>query len=723
MHILALIACCVVYVVGPDGTPVRNADVTFVASNGAEIVQRTDASGRAAAPAGFAASSVRAAAAGFVPNRVPLTANPQVLVLQRDPRVIGIVRVATGAPRDLHELPVPAAVLDAIALNAVPAAATDAMLRALPGVDYTRSNSAFTNYGQLRSSFDGAGENRGLVTVDGIFAQDGFGGQIDWPAYPSAEIARAELLQGAGSALYGSGAVGGALDLSTFGPREPGAPPDGFVDAMSGTRAWAALDAGIRTPLGPAATMALFVDDRRAAYRDFPLDFSSPIDAAAQSSSSAEQLRVAFGAAAHRLELGALASADQQPEGRPNYWQSRRLAQYAVRYSAAGSRWLLGLTAYARNGFVTNVDDQFPAMPGVLRYVQHVPTVESGFIANWIGSNAGGDVVARLDERTVRGADDQFDPGGTLQNSGSGRQWLGGLALQRDVRRGRFEALYGLRADRVASYGLRTLTGTTALNPPDRAADALSPRVALRYDLTPALALRASAGAGFRAPYLNELVRGFQIGKTVFAPNPNLVPERSASAGAGLDYLIGAGRLTLSVSSVRVHDAIAFETLSPTLQMRANVARTRTDGAMLAYALAVGPCARVRASGTTQYARVAAGPVPLLGKRLAFVPERSADVGIEGDVGSIGAAADVAFLGQTYADDLNTQPLGAVTLVGFKVGVPVGAGATLSLSGSNVTNRSYLSSQDRLGPPSTYALSLHVPIGPAALRGACSGGL
>ena len=60
------------------------------------------------------------------------------------------------------------------------------------------SNSAFTNYGQLRASFSGAGNDRGLVLVDGIPAQDGFGGQIDWQAYPPNDIQFAELLRGAG---------------------------------------------------------------------------------------------------------------------------------------------------------------------------------------------------------------------------------------------------------------------------------------------------------------------------------------------------------------------------------------------------------------------------------------------------------------------------------------------------------------------------------------------
>lgn len=109
-------------------------------------------------------------------------------------------------------------------------------MRALPGFDRTRSDSAFTNYGQLRASFSGAGNDRGTVFVDGIPAQNGFGGQIDWQAYPTEEIQRIELLRGPGSARYGSGAIGGALDIAAFGPQTGrGLVPTGRLTLGAGT--------------------------------------------------------------------------------------------------------------------------------------------------------------------------------------------------------------------------------------------------------------------------------------------------------------------------------------------------------------------------------------------------------------------------------------------------------------------------------------------------------
>ena len=64
--------------------------------------------------------------------------------------VIGVVRVVTGSPQAIHQLPVPASVLDQQAIEHLPAVTADQVLSYLPGFDRNRSNSMFTNYGQLR---------------------------------------------------------------------------------------------------------------------------------------------------------------------------------------------------------------------------------------------------------------------------------------------------------------------------------------------------------------------------------------------------------------------------------------------------------------------------------------------------------------------------------------------------------------------------------------------
>jgi outer membrane receptor protein involved in Fe transport len=117
-------------------------------------------------------------------------------------------------------------------------------------------------------------------------------------------------------------------------------------------------------------------------------------------------------------------------------------------------------------------------------------------------------------------------------------------------------------------------------------------------------------------------------------------------------------------------------------------------------------------SGQTQYARVLAGPAADIGKRLAFVPDRSATAAIDAQTGPLRYSVEASFLGAAYADDLNTEPLGHALLIGGRVSAPLVAGGTLTLSVENLTNRVYLTSVDRLAEPSSVTLRASFPFGP-----------
>ena len=714
--LLAVVPVPAVVVVDENGAPVA-ATVRFFTPDGPVEVVSTQSDGSAAPSAPARATEAAVEAPGFSPQHVVLGRAPLRVVLRRLVPVIGSVRVATGSQQSLHRLPVSAAVLDAAAIQSSPAASSDALLRGLPGFDRDRSNSAFTNYGQLRVSFDGAGNDRGVVVADGIPAQDAFGGQVDWAALPPGNIVRAELLRGAGSALYGSGAVGGVLALDTRGPAAvPRAPAEGRLSAGAGGLGESDAALFARASLGPKLAASLWSSTIQSAYYDLPAGFRSSVDQIARSQSDATQLRLHTVGGTSSFETALLFATDAQAQGRPNYSFGRTLQQAALGYGHTGEHTAGTLQAYTRATSVLNIADQYPTLPGVLRYVQHVPTWESGIFASWLASGTHLDLEARGDLRAVHGISDQRGGDGTLQSLGSGAQTLEGIALQARVHGERFDLLVGARYDTVAfkdgTLMNRSTRGvTTVTDAPARTDAAVSPRLALRYDLSPSLALRASSGGGFRAPFLNELVRGFQIGAVQMAPNPALVPERSRGDGVGVDVANGRSRFAFDLTATQVNDAISFVTLSPTLQQRQNVARTRTDGAAATYTTMLASCTRLRLSGQSQYARVLSGPTASIGKRLAYVPDREATVAIDTQGGAARYGFEASFLGATYADDLNAQPLGNALLIGARVTTPLAGGATLTIAAENLTNRQYLSSVDRLGPPAAITVRLAVPIG------------
>jgi outer membrane receptor protein involved in Fe transport len=701
-----------VQVVDERGAPIAGATVVFRAAAGATDTETTDDAGRVVVPAALDPTSVSVSAGGYETATIPLPTGRASIVLRARPTVIGKVSVATGSARNLHRLAVPAATLDRTAIATSPAFATDALLRSLPGFDFVRSNSAFTNYGNLRVSFSGAGEDRGLVLADDVPAQDGFGGQVDWLAYPPSSLTSVELLRGPGAALYGANAIGGVLQLRSFAPNtDAHALPDGSLEFQDGTPHRTNATLNYRFALAPNVTASVTTQTGHQAYYDFTPGYQGLIDQEATSTSTATRAQVRYAFGNSSIDLGGLFANDEQFEGRPSYTFARDLTQADFHFTTSTQATTFGIVAYNRDTNILNTSDQAPADPGVLRYIQRIPTRESGVAASWFLTRGPNEIAIRADEKFVFGDAKQTGPTGALQSEGTGKQQYAGVALEDTYEKGRFQVIGGLRGDVVTFFdGMQT--STTVADVPARADRVLSPRLAVRYDISKNIGLRASTGGGFREPFLNELLRGYRIGNVSYNPNPKLTPERSANYGFGADALLGPGRLSLDFANTTVNNAIEFLTTSPTSQMRSNVARTQTDGTTLTYTTQVARCTRARAYFTSQYARITNGPVYDLGNRLQYVPSRAGDVAIDSGSGAFGYGADVGYAGLTFADDRNSQILPAAVIVGAHITRPLGQGAALTLEGANLTGTRYYSSIDRYGPPPSIGLRIRFGLGP-----------
>lgn len=70
----------------------------------------------------------------------------------------------------------------------------------------------------MQISFRGMGINRNLLLVDGQSMTDAYSGQINWAGVSMNDVERIEVVPGAGSALYGSAAMGGVISVVTKAP-------------------------------------------------------------------------------------------------------------------------------------------------------------------------------------------------------------------------------------------------------------------------------------------------------------------------------------------------------------------------------------------------------------------------------------------------------------------------------------------------------------------------
>ena len=695
-----------VIVLTETGEPIAGARVVFTADGRSETAV-TDGRGRAVSSlpppedAAVAAPGYRAATAHLAAAGTP------VVRLAADLKVIEKVTVATGSPRDLHTLPVTALALDHSLVRALSPSTADGLLSALPGFDEARSNSAVTNPTQLRASVGGAGQDRGVVLVDGLPAENGFGGWIEWPAVSPLDIANVELMRDAASALYGSGAIGGVVNLRTL---QPTLAPQGFAQLSLGANGASAQTLSLGGALGSAATR-VFVSQRfDGGYMAAPPAYRSTVDGLSTARTDNVGVAVRFPSAHADRSWGiSLRTYDTfQNTGRPNYFDEESGWQEALSYRTSGGGTAWQVSGFARDGTLVNNADLFPSHPGTPLYRQTIPTADDGLIAAWSHSWSHDILRAQTNLRVVNGSYTQINPtSGFLQSRGGGRQTRAAFTLSDEYERGHLDAIATARGETVATTGYVTSSAA-----PSQRFGAASPFLAVRYSLTPKLAVHVSEGVGFRAPFLNELYRGYRIGAQQFLPNPLLAPERSTTRNLGFDLLVPQGRLFGELTGTRVNDAIGFVTTATDTATRENVERTATDGYELGWQGDLAGRWSLRATYVSQYARVVGGPAQDLGKRLPFVPDREGSlVAVTHLPGGGSLSFSGTLLGQTYADDLNQEPLGTGFVVGAALGVAIARETTLTLRASNLTNRTYLTSVDRLAAPSQLTLELRRSLG------------
>jgi outer membrane receptor protein involved in Fe transport len=257
------------------------------------------------------------------------------------------------------------------------------------------------------------------------------------------------------------------------------------------------------------------------------------------------------------------------------------------------------------------------------------------------------------------------------------------------------------------------VTGQSARTPcADKTDAAVSPKLALLYQATNTLALRASAYQAFRAPTLNELYRQFRVGNVVTLANADLGPERLTGGELGLDYSRGDKWLAkLTGFWNELKDPVSNATLSAPFpvdcpagtvcRQRQNLGRTRSRGIeaelhyrpTLAWDLSVSYL-----YNSSEVLEFPADPA-LEGKRVPQVPKNSYMLGVQYlNPRLVNAALQGRFVGDQFEDDRNDSDLSSFFVVDLSlwrpIPVPYVVASEIFVAAENLFNTTYAVGKD-----------------------------
>ena len=259
---------------------------------------------------------------------------------------------ATGSPQRVSQVPVNMTVITADDIRRSGADNLPDILRLVPGVDVRRYDFAAANVA-IRG-YNRPGNPRLLVLVNGqqVYLDDY--GRTQWFALPIEldEIRQIEVVKGPNSALYGSNAASGVINIITWDPLRDKV---NAVTARGGTQEYGALSAVGTAQLGDRAGVRLSAGGFRA--RGFtsggsldPLSQAIRMSPRRGSISADGRVRIAPGVEA---ALGGSVTDLRtfEPVGSPVYTASQyRTGTVRAKLTAETSLGVLGLNVY-RNTF------------------------------------------------------------------------------------------------------------------------------------------------------------------------------------------------------------------------------------------------------------------------------------------------------------------------------------------------------------------------------------
>ena len=513
------------------------------------------------------------------------------------------------------------------------------ILARVPGLQFSSNGGLGKN---SSVNIRGAEARHTILLIDGVRFGSATTGTPNWDTIPVDMIERIEILKGPASALYGSDAVGGVVQVFM---RKGVQGLSAYSSITAGSRGYGQVTAGVNGGSGPL-TYSLGLQKTResgfsatnskAQFGNFNPD-NDGFDQNSINTSASYQLSRDWKVDAGLLAADSTNHTDDGP-GRDTFYKGR---SRVVRAGVEGNLlpgWKTQLRASQGSDSSRAIVAAPSVFPSLFKTSQNQLTWQNDIDTRFGVLLAGVERLAQKVDSTTRYAVNERD----ITSYFTGLNGSAGVhSWQANLRRDN-NSQFGGSSTGFAGYSL---------------------------SITPQWRFNASYGTSFVAPSFNQLYfPGFG--------NASLQPERGRNTDLGVTWS-DAGN---TVKLVRFDNKIRGFITSINPQ---NVPRARIDGYTLSYDGAYGPL-RLNASVDAIDPRN-----ELTGKRL---PRRSASqvrLGADYAAGAWTLGGSLLRAGRSFDDAANTRPLGPYTVADIYADYAVNAEWKIQAKLNNLTNKQY----------------------------------
>ena len=436
-------------------------------------------------------------------------------------RLEAVVVTGTRTPKTLKDVPVVTTVISSKEIERTGALTiADVLQTEIPGVEFSRQMD-----GQVVMNMQGMGGSDVLFLIDGERMAGESLNNIDYERLNIDNIERVEIVRGAGSALYGSNAIGGVVNIITKEAEQP------WSLNVNGRY-------GSHREQKYGATLGF---DRKNFNSMTDISYKTVDTYTLHGRDSASSPSIIYGGrtlnANQRFRYDFLPNLSLKLRGgfyhRERDYSQTRIDRYIDGTAGALLTYDIDEKAHLHADYAFDRYDKYRHLPRIGRSDQEYSNMQNKanvqFDYDFSAENRLTAGVEYLNETLLS---NQFD----TTSSGAYRNYRAHTAVayaQHDISfKQRWFLVYGLRMDYNSGFKLPHL----------------SPKASLMYKIHP-VSLRLSYAGGFRAPSLKEMHSNYDMGNLgwfIIYGNPNLKPEKSQNVMLSVEYAHKNASLTAS---------------------------------------------------------------------------------------------------------------------------------------------------------------------------------
>lgn len=629
-----------------------------------------------------------------------------------------IIITANKRPQSLEEVPVSTSILEDEEIGFRNSQTIEDALRYVPGVNITGRQ---VNIRGSSGYAIGVG-SRVMLQLDGIPFITGDTGELIFESVPVGQIDRIEVVKGASSALYGTSALGGVINVITKPIAEI---PETHIRTYAGLynkpsfEKWKWTDRNLYFT-GTALSHAFKAGDLGIVFA-----LSRQTDDGYRKNDHRKRHNLYVKTEEHfssenslTLNLGLL----NEYGGRFNYWQNLDSALLPFRLQRDDE---IKSTRYYVSGIYRDVVAENVAFTakGIWNYNSFVSTTWhdsgagrwkdiKGSVANGFRLEAGATWVVNERHTVTAGAEGQLDL--VTSDLFSDKKAYSGALYGQDEWKidDQLTFTVGVRLDLQSLY-------LTESSPQ------FNPKLALTYTPLDGTTFRTSFGRGFRVPSVAEAWVSLDLGLGFFIPSPNLKPERSYSYELGVSHQLGEiGSVDVAAFSSWYNDlveprAYSNETRDTLFVQWQNVTRARVQGFETSLRMGFFDGALQYNLGYTYVYPEDQSPADTLAPRrnniLPYRPRHVLYSNVLGHIGLLRVGVDFRYISRVdrvydlFAIIQDADERVAIVVTDFRLGADlssVGVPVTMTFNINNAFRYNYLELTANVSPPRTFVLAL-----------------